>query len=440
MQRCFRSIAGICGALLCVHAAAGPADARRVALVIGNAEYKVGPLANPVSDAAAVAEAFGRLGFDKVMLKRNLAAEAFRAALLEMSRESAGAELGVVYFAGHGMEVAGKNFLIPVDARLAKAGDLSLEAIALDTVLEQLAGVTRLKLVILDACRNDPFPVAGARRSAARGLHRIEPEDNTLVVYAAKDGTTAEDGAGRRHSPFTEALLKHIATPGLEIGFVFRRVRDDVVAATNPVQYPHVYGTLGGKEVYLKPQASPPAAAAPAPASPAPQSSEAAERAWAAAKDTTSIAVLEAFRRQYGASNAFYDRLAEVRIDELKRIQEFEEGGRATRFTAASGRATSAVGEAAHGGRGARAQAWEQLQGVRRLPGDGRGAGGQLHDGVEPGGDRGPCEGDGGQALPQRRSAAHGDHRPAVRSGQIRGDVRRMGRLYRRWGLQPQAR
>jgi formylglycine-generating enzyme required for sulfatase activity len=138
-----------------------------------------------------------------------------------------------------------------------RASDLSLETIALDTVLEQLAGVTRLKLVILDACRNNLFPVAGGKRSVTRGLSRIEPEDNTLVVYAAKDGTTAEDGAGRRHSPFTESLLKHIATPDLEINFVFRRVRDDVVAATSPVQTPHVYGTLGGREVYLRPQAAP---------------------------------------------------------------------------------------------------------------------------------------------------------------------------------------
>jgi uncharacterized caspase-like protein len=117
VQRLLGVLAGVCGALFCFHVVVGTADARRVALVIGNAEYKVGPLANPVNDATAVAEAFGKLGFDKVLLRKNLGAEAFRAALLEMSRESAGAELGVVYFAGHGTEVAGTNFLIPVDAR-----------------------------------------------------------------------------------------------------------------------------------------------------------------------------------------------------------------------------------------------------------------------------------------------------------------------------------
>src|SRR5262245_7364252 len=232
---CF-AFAGLC---------AQPAEARRVALVIGNAEYKLGPLANPANDAAAVAEAFEKqLKFDKVLLKRNLSFIDFRAALAELSRESAGADLGVVYFAGHGIEVAGRNFLIPVDAALARAGALDLEAISLDTVLSQLDGVRKLKLVILDACRNNPFALPGARRTVGRGLARVEPEDNTLVVYAAKDGTTADDGVGRQNSPFTTALLKHVGSPNVEVRLMFGRVRDDVLAATNAAQTPHVYGTL----------------------------------------------------------------------------------------------------------------------------------------------------------------------------------------------------
>jgi tetratricopeptide (TPR) repeat protein len=233
--------------------AAAPAPAalgRRVALVIGNASYKVGPLQNPVNDAKAMADVLrDTLKFDKVMLRLNLEFDAFRTALREFSRESAGADLGLVYFAGHGTEVAGKNYLVPIDATLAKVGDLSIEAMALDSVLDQLAGVTKLRLVILDACRNNPFPVA---RRGSRGLGRIEPGSNTLVVYAAKDGTTADDGAGRRHSPFTEALLKHIATPALEIQFLFREVRDDVTAATQGGQEPYVYGTLGRSRMYLR--------------------------------------------------------------------------------------------------------------------------------------------------------------------------------------------
>jgi hypothetical protein len=320
MPRFFALIAAY-GLVAALHAS--PAEARRVALVIGNADYRVGPLQNPVNDAVAVAETFQeRLGFDKVILRKNLGFDGFRAALIEMSRASAGAELGVVYFAGHGTEVGGRNFLIPVDARLGKASALDLEAVPLDTVLSQLNGVRKLKLVILDACRNNPFAVAGAKRTVRRGLARIEPEDNTLVVYAAKDGTTADDGVGYVHSPFTEALLKHIATPGLEIGLVFRRVRDDVVKATGhqlQPQQPHVYASLGGQELYLLPKGAAPAApiAAAAP-SDRPPSGE-AERAWAIVKDSADVRDLEAFRRRYGSANPFYDRQAERRIETLRR-------------------------------------------------------------------------------------------------------------------------
>ena len=298
-----------------------PAEARRVALVIGNADYKIAPLQNPANDAAAVATALERqLGFDKVMLRTNLGADGFRAALLELARETAGAELGLVYFAGHGTEVGGKNFLIPVDATLARSSALALEAIPLDAVLEQLDGVRRLKLVILDACRNNIFGLAGAKRSQSRGLARIEPEDNTLVAYAAKEGTTADDGKGP-HSPYTMALLRHIATPGLEINLLFRRVRTDVLAATGGGQQPAEYHSLGDKEIFLVPTPLlSPGAPAPVLPAPVPPPSEAA-RTWAAVKDTTSIAALEAFRRQYGAANPVYDRLAEARIVELRKQQ-----------------------------------------------------------------------------------------------------------------------
>jgi hypothetical protein len=231
---------------------ASPAEARRVALVIGNADYKVGPLANPVDDADAMATAFSALGFDRVLLRKNLGIEGFRTVLSEVARESVGAEVAVVFYAGHGTERDGRNYLIPVDARLDRVSDLDLQAIALSIVLDQIAGATKLKLVILDACRNNVFPLAGVRRSVTRGLARIEPEDNTLVVYAAKEGTLAEDGPHMRHSPFTAALLNHIATPGREISVVFRRVRDEVARATGSRQQPHLYGTLGGEPIYLR--------------------------------------------------------------------------------------------------------------------------------------------------------------------------------------------
>jgi uncharacterized caspase-like protein len=220
--------------------------------VIGNAAYKVGPLQNPGNDAAAVAEALTRLGFDKVVLKRDLAYDGFRAALRDLARDAAGADLALVYYAGHATERDGRNFLIPVDARLETATDLGIETIPLHTVLEHVEAARKLKLVILDSCRNNVFPLAGRGRSITRGLTRIEPGPDTLVVYAAREGTVAADGVGR-HSPFTAALLKHIATPGLEILYLFREVRDDVLAATARQQEPYVYGTLGRERIFLRP-------------------------------------------------------------------------------------------------------------------------------------------------------------------------------------------
>lgn len=317
LKKAFPIIALICWAFLAALASA--AEARRIALVIGNADYKTGPLQNPVNDAAAVAEAFERnLGFDKVILKRNLTFNGFRAALDELARAASGANIAVLYFAGHGMEVGGKNYLIPVDATLARAGSLDLEALPLEIVLGQLDGVRELRLVILDACRNNPFVVHGGKRSQGRGLASIEPEDSTLVVYAAKAGTTADDGSGRPHSPFTDALLKHIATPDTEVRILLGRIGDEVASVTGRQQQPHVYGTLGGKEYYLQPRTkAPPSTAVTPPSSLALQLSE-AERAWALVKGSTSIAVIEAFRLQYGAVNALFDRLAVERIEALR--------------------------------------------------------------------------------------------------------------------------
>jgi hypothetical protein len=311
-------LVALCCTVLVLHIPA--ADAKRVALVIGNAAYKVGTLQNPVNDATAVATALGSLGFDKVILRKNLGVNAFRAALDEMARESAGADLGAIFFAGHGTEVAGRNFLIPVDATLSRASSLDLEAIPLDTVLSQLDGVRRLKLVILDSCRNNPFAPAGAKRAVGRGLARIEPEDNTLVVYAAKDGTTADDGIGRRHSPFTEALLKHIATPGLEINLLFRRVRDDVMRATSheaEPQQPHVYASLGGQELFLSPSLG--VAVPAAPTAPVPTRAEVVQMCESVAKNPSLNVVqslLDAYRGTPIAA------CIEARIDELQRQQQ----------------------------------------------------------------------------------------------------------------------
>ena len=298
----------------------GVADARadgRAALVIGNASYRnVAALPNPVNDAADVAGALRGLGFDVTELT-NASFDQMRRGIIAFGRQARGADMAVVYFAGHGMELGGQNWLIPIDAELRTDIDAEAEAVSLRFVMEQVAGAKRLGLVILDACRNNPFAArmqrTSATRAVERGLSRVEPTgDNVAVVYAAKDGTTADDGRGR-NSPFTTALLRHLATPGLDVRFLFASVRDDVMAATHGQQQPFIYQSLPRAEIFLRPPAAAASAAMPATA-PAP--SDLAERTWAAIANTTSQAILEDFIRQFGGTP--YGLMARARLEELK--------------------------------------------------------------------------------------------------------------------------
>lgn len=232
------------------------AAAKRVALVIGNSGYQaVGALPNPVKDASVIAKTLQSLGFE-TDLATDLTAQGFRDALKTFSGRSQTAEIALVYYAGHGVEFDGTNFLVPVDAKLARKGDVRFEAIALEDVREAASGASKLRLVILDACRNNPFPMLGkdGTRGVSRGLAKVEPGANELVAYAARENTVAGDGDGD-NSPFAAALAKRLGEPGVEINFLFRRVRDDVLQATGNSQEPFVYGTLGVEEIYLNPAA-----------------------------------------------------------------------------------------------------------------------------------------------------------------------------------------
>lgn len=273
-----------------------------MALVIGNSAYKVGPLANPGNDAQAIAAALQRLGFE-VVLRNDLGYTGMIQALRAFAPKATGADIAVVYFAGHGTEHGGRNFLLPIDAVLARASDLDVEAIPLDTVLSQIGGASRLRLVILDACRNSIFPLAGAKRSATRGLARVEPEDNTLVAFAAKEGTLADDGEGSRNSPFTAALLKHVAIPDLDVRLMLGKVRDDVLRATDRQQQPHVYGTLGGEAIYLA-SATGTAASALLPSVPSPMTDNSVADLLTAVEGMSDRKRLEAFAKHRNASVA----------------------------------------------------------------------------------------------------------------------------------------
>jgi uncharacterized caspase-like protein len=231
---------------------------KRVAFIVGNSNYQnVVALANPANDAAAITEMFRKAAFDVVESRRDLKNTDMRRALRDFTEKARDADIAVIYYAGHGIEVDGTNYLVPIDAVLERDTDAYDEAIALDRILQAIEPARQLRLVILDACRDNPFAKnmkrTVASRTLSRGLAGVEPtRPNTLIAFAAKGGSTASDG-DNKNSPFTTALLKYLAKPGLELGKAFRLVRDDVMNATANKQEPFVYGSLGGDDVALVP-------------------------------------------------------------------------------------------------------------------------------------------------------------------------------------------
>ncbi|OCK58981.1 caspase family protein [Bradyrhizobium sp. LMTR 3] len=227
---------------------------RRIALVIGNSAYEnVAALPNPVRDAKLVADVLKRAGFETVISLTDLRKDALVSALRDFAARAETADWAVVYYAGHGMEVGGINYLVPTDAKIAADRDIGFEAVPLEQVLNAAERAKKLRLVILDACRDNPFAnqmkrtLTVASRSVSRGLAAVEPEAGTLVVYAAKDGETALDGDGT-NSPFASAFVKNLPTPGLEVRRLFDFVRDDVMEATGRKQKPFSYGSISGRQ------------------------------------------------------------------------------------------------------------------------------------------------------------------------------------------------
>lgn len=235
---------------------------KRIALVIGNGAYDDAiPLLNPANDAKAVAAALGALGFELITVgdhtgyNIDLSLISMARALADFSVAAESAKTAIFYFAGHGLEVDGQNYLLPKDARLCHVRRIYFETIKLADVRAAVEHASHLRLILLDACRNDPFrvPMRGleGRRSVTRGFANIEPSGNTGIVYAAKHGTMAKDGPFGGNSPFASALLKHLPTPDLEIRLLFGRIRDEVWEATDNTQEPHFYNNFGGQERFL---------------------------------------------------------------------------------------------------------------------------------------------------------------------------------------------
>jgi Caspase domain len=224
----------------------------RVAIVIANSAYTHATfLPNPVSDGRLMARSLKSAGFTSVTLLENQDRQGMERGLRDFAVQAEKASVALVYFAGHGIEFKGENYLIPVDARFLTDRDLEVEAVKLSTVMSLSEGASRLRIIVLDACRTPP-PVRRsiATRSTGGGLVPIEPEGESLVVYSAKAGTPALDGTGA-NSPFATALAKRIVQPGVEIQQVMRFVRDDVLKATGKVQEPFVYGSLSAEQFYF---------------------------------------------------------------------------------------------------------------------------------------------------------------------------------------------
>lgn len=252
--------------LLVLLSTTATAAEKRVALVIGNAGYeRVPQLINPVRDARAVADALRKSGFAEVTLVTDLDKSAMDRSVREFAARAAGSQQALLYFAGHGIEAAGENYLIPVDAQLESERSVGLEAIKLSDLMNVVTAAGDLGVIVLDACRDNPFSQRMRRidptRSARRGLGIVEPQGQLLVVYAAEAGSTATDGDGS-HSPFTTAFLNRLQAPPIEVRQFWGYVRDDVIAHTEGRQRPFTYGSLGGRAVYMG-QAP---AAAPSPA------------------------------------------------------------------------------------------------------------------------------------------------------------------------------
>ena len=313
-------IAAISAAALLISANSAMAD-RRVAFVVGNGAYKnVTPLPNPAMDANAIAKVLRNVGFD-VVEGTNLTRDKMTQKLLEFGKKSVGADVALFFYAGHGIAINGTNYLLPVDADIKSEMDVKLgSAINVDLTLDQTMGDAKVKLVFLDACRDNPFAArlkTNATRSLAvqSGLAEMKSGEGTLIAFATGPGQTALDGDAGTNSPFTRALIDNIVAPGVEIQQAMTKVRAEVSEETNKGQLPWGHTNLTGT-VYLNPAPAPAAANIDASATPAGPVSEVELEFWRSVKASNKIEELNAYVTSY--PNGQFKPLAQARIAALQ--------------------------------------------------------------------------------------------------------------------------
>jgi uncharacterized caspase-like protein len=226
-----------------IHQVQGKTPLRRVALVIGNGTYPSAPLRNPVNDARDMAAALRGLGFE-VILRENATLRQMEEAVDELWKRLKAGGAGLFFFAGHGLQVSGRNYLVPVDARLAAEQDVKYRCMDAGLVLGRMENAgNQLNIVILDACRNNPY--SRNFRSVSEGLAKMDAPRGSIVAYATAPDSVAADGAGK-NGVYTGQLLKHMRTPGLPIEEMFKRVRIGVLGETQDKQVPWEASSLTG--------------------------------------------------------------------------------------------------------------------------------------------------------------------------------------------------
>ncbi|MGA7995358.1 MAG: caspase family protein, partial [Bradyrhizobium sp.] len=313
--------------LICMLFSANAAKAdKRVAFVVGNGAYKnVAQLPNPPIDAKAMAAVLRNVGFD-VVEGTNLTRDTMTEKLLDFGKKAQGADVAVFFYAGHGIAISGTNYLLPIDADIKSEMDVKLgAAINIDLTLDQTMSDAKVKLVFLDACRDNPFAAKIKSNSATRsvsvqtGLAEMKSGEGTLIAFATGPGQTALDGQEGTNSPFTRALIAHITTPGVEIQQAMTEVRAQVNEETNKGQLPWGHTNLIGS-VYLNPVAAPAAgtAASPAMAAVAPSSgaSDVELEFWRSVKESNKPEELNAYLSSY--PNGQFKSLALARIAALE--------------------------------------------------------------------------------------------------------------------------
>jgi hypothetical protein len=276
---------------------------KRVALIVGNSKYaQLNKLVNPANDAPDLAKALENMGFE-VILRVDIGKSEFDRALAEFARKSEGADTALFYYAGHGLQYQRQNFLLPTDIEVQDSADVEFRAVGLDRILQAISRTSGVKILILDACRDNPLATQFSSRSvgdggAPRGLVRIDRTEGLVIAYATAPDQVAQDGSGR-NSPFTQALINRIREPGLEIGTMFRRVANDVFEQTKGRQRPEISISLLN-DYFLNPM-------------------ENDRIIWSRMRDSDKLSDFKAFIEKFPTSP--FAQEAQFRIDLLERIR-----------------------------------------------------------------------------------------------------------------------